>query len=214
MLPKGPFLQDTLEICVLLEGDIFIHISTKRIINLKCNLFYHAPFIRKGQYYYKIPCEVGHWRSKLQFSFKITHQLTLFCYTYHMLQSLQWRHNEHDGVLNHQPYDCSLNRLFRRRSKRTSKLRGTGLCAVNSPGWVNSPHKWPVTRTMFPFDDVIMYPSLKLFLLMLSNSFHEHFTSQGETPMLSKTSGIFCSHLHCSFRTPLEIWLAFNMYIM
>ena len=22
---------------------------------------------------------------------------------------------------------------------------------------VNSPHKWPVTRTMFPFDDVIMY---------------------------------------------------------
>ena len=23
---------------------------------------------------------------------------------------------------------------------------------------VNSPHKWPVTRKMFPFDDVIMYP--------------------------------------------------------
>ena len=23
-------------------------------------------------------------------------------------------------------------------------------------GPVNSPHKWPVTRTMFPFDDVIM----------------------------------------------------------
>ena len=26
----------------------------------------------------------------------------------------------------------------------------------NSPGPVNSPHKWPVTRKMFPFDDVIM----------------------------------------------------------
>ena len=25
-----------------------------------------------------------------------------------------------------------------------------------SPGPVNSPHKWPVTRKMFPFDDVIM----------------------------------------------------------
>ena len=25
-------------------------------------------------------------------------------------------------------------------------------------GPVNSPHKWPVTRKMFPFDDVIMYP--------------------------------------------------------
>ena len=42
----------------------------------------------------------------------------------------------------------------RRRSKKTSKLRVTGLCAVNSP--VNSPHKGTVTRKMFPFDDVIM----------------------------------------------------------
>ena len=25
-------------------------------------------------------------------------------------------------------------------------------------GPVNSPHKWPVTRKMFPFDDVFMYP--------------------------------------------------------
>ena len=24
---------------------------------------------------------------------------------------------------------------------------------------VNSPHKWPVTPKMFPFDDVIMYPN-------------------------------------------------------
>ena len=67
---------------------------------------------------------------------------------------LQWRHNEHDGVSNHQLHDCLLNRLFRRRSKKTSKLRVTGLCAGKSP--VNSPHKWPVTRKMFPFDDVIM----------------------------------------------------------
>ena len=47
---------------------------------------------------------------------------------------LQWRHNGHDSVSNHQPYDCLLNRLFRRRSKKTSKLRVTGLCAGNSPG--------------------------------------------------------------------------------
>ena len=51
---------------------------------------------------------------------------------------------------------CLLNRLFRRRSKKTSKLCVTGLCVGNSPGPVNSPHKWPVTRKMFPFDDVIM----------------------------------------------------------
>ena len=42
------------------------------------------------------------------------------------------------------------------RSKKTSKLRVTGLCVGNSPGPVNSPHKGPVPRKMFPFDDVIM----------------------------------------------------------
>ena len=36
---------------------------------------------------------------------------------------------------------------LRRRSKKTSKFRVTGL---------NSPHKGPVTRIFFPFDDVIM----------------------------------------------------------
>ena len=63
-----------------------------------------------------------------------------------------WR----DSVSNHQPHYCLLNRLFRRRSKKTSKLRVTGRCAGNSPGPVNSPYKWPVTRKRFPFDDVIM----------------------------------------------------------
>ena len=75
-------------------------------------------------------------------------------------KSLWWRHNDHDSVSNHQPHECLLNRLFRRRSKKTSKLRVTGLCVGNSPGPVNSPHKGPVTRKMFPFDDVIMCPSL------------------------------------------------------
>ena len=51
---------------------------------------------------------------------------------------LQWRHNGHDGVSNHQPHDCLLSRLFRRRSKKKTKLRVTGL------------------YVMFPFDDVIM----------------------------------------------------------
>ena len=49
------------------------------------------------------------------------------------LITLRWRHNGHDGVSNHQPHDCLLKRLFRRRSKKTSKLRVTGLCEGNSP---------------------------------------------------------------------------------
>ena len=47
--------------------------------------------------------------------------------------SLPWHHNEYDGISNHQPNDWLLNRLFRHRSKKTSKLRVTGLCAGNSP---------------------------------------------------------------------------------
>ena len=48
--------------------------------------------------------------------------------------SLRWRHNGCDSVSNHQPHHFLLNRLFRRRSKKTSKLRVTGLCAGNSTG--------------------------------------------------------------------------------
>ena len=47
--------------------------------------------------------------------------------------SLQWRHNRRDGVSNLRPHHCLFNRLFGRTSKRTSKLRVTGLCAGNSP---------------------------------------------------------------------------------
>ena len=76
------------------------------------------------------------------------------------IQPLLWRHNGHSGVSNHQPHDSLLNRLFRRRPKKTSKLRVTGLCAGNYPGTGEFHHKWPVTRKMFPFDDVIMYIDL------------------------------------------------------
>ena len=47
--------------------------------------------------------------------------------------TLQWHHNERDGVSCHQPHHCLLNYLFRLRSKKTSELRVTGLWAGNSP---------------------------------------------------------------------------------
>ena len=59
---------------------------------------------------------------------------------YTVKTTLQWWHNEHNGVSYHQLHDCLLNRLFTRRSK-----------------WpLNSPHKGPVTWKMFPCDDIIM----------------------------------------------------------
>ena len=43
-------------------------------------------------------------------------------------------HNGCDSISNHQSHDRLLNRLFRCRSKKTSKLHVTGLCAGNTPG--------------------------------------------------------------------------------
>ena len=44
-----------------------------------------------------------------------------------------------DGVSGHQRLDCLLNRLFRHKSKKASKLRVNGLCEGNSPVAVEFP---------------------------------------------------------------------------
>ena len=49
--------------------------------------------------------------------------------------------------------------VYSGRSKKTSKLRVTGLCAGNSPVTGEFPAQRPVTRKMLTFDDVIMSPS-------------------------------------------------------
>ena len=64
------------------------------------------------------------------------------CYFGITWNSLQWRYNVSDGVANHQPHDCSLNRVFRRRSNKTSNLRVTGLCEGNSPVTGEFPSQW------------------------------------------------------------------------
>ena len=80
----------------------------------------------------------------------------LFCCGWHwsslpislgLLQSLQRRHNERDGISNHQPHHCLHNGLFRPRSKKTSKLSVTGLCAGNSPVTGEFPGDRWISRT-------------------------------------------------------------------
>ena len=63
-----------------------------------------------------------------------------------MRSPLQWRHNMHDGVSNHQPHDCLLNRLFRRRSKKTSQVPSLAFVRGIHRWPVKSLHKGPVTR--------------------------------------------------------------------
>ena len=71
-------------------------------------------------------------------------------------KSLQWRHNGLDSVWNHQPhvYSSVYSGADQRKHQSSASLtfvRGI----LRRP--VNSPHKGPVTRKMFPFDDIIMY---------------------------------------------------------
>ena len=70
--------------------------------------------------------------------------------------TLRWRHNDCGGVSNHQPHDCLLNRIFGRISKEHQSSASLAFVREIHRGPVNFPHKWPVTRKMFPFDDVIM----------------------------------------------------------
>ena len=58
----------------------------------------------------------------------------------------QWRHNQRDSVSNRRCLDYLLDRLFRHRSKKASKLRVTGLCEGIHQWPVNSLHQRPVTR--------------------------------------------------------------------
>ena len=58
----------------------------------------------------------------------------VYRYQFFYRLSLRWRHSGRDCVSNHQSRECLLSCLIRRRSKKTLKLRVTGLCAGNSPG--------------------------------------------------------------------------------
>ena len=78
--------------------------------------------------------------------------------------------NERDGFSNHRRLECWLNRLFRRRSKKRSKLRVTGLCEGNPPMAGGFPSQRQVTWKMFPFDDVVI-----LILLYQQDYINQHW---------------------------------------
>ena len=80
---------------------------------------------------------------------------------------LQWRHNERDGVSNHQRLHCLLNCWIKENIKAP---RHWSLWGEFAGGTVNSPHKWPVTWKMFPLDDVIMLIAMKIFQSIASVS--------------------------------------------
>ena len=70
--------------------------------------------------------------------------------------ALQWRNYESLCFSNHRRLDCLFHRLFRRSSKKTSKLRVTGLCEGNPLVAVWFPSQRASNAEMFPFGDVIL----------------------------------------------------------
>ena len=83
-------------------------------------------------------CHLDTWKqtSEKFWSKDMKLSLQIVCWKYGLQNgsySLQWHHNGHNGISNHQPHDCLLNRLFRRRSKKTSKLHVSGLYVGNAP---------------------------------------------------------------------------------
>ena len=48
-------------------------------------------------------------------------------------RSLKWRHNGGDGVSNHQPHDCLLNRLFYRDQRKHRSSASLAFVLGNSP---------------------------------------------------------------------------------
>ena len=72
-----------------------------------------------------------------------------------MHTALEWRYNERDPVSHHRRLDCLPKRLFRRTSKKTSKLHINDIVKVIDRWPMNFPHKRPVTLIKLPFDGVI-----------------------------------------------------------
>ena len=81
-------------------------------------------------------------------------------FQYGGMHSLEWRHNEPDGVSNHQPHDCLLNRNS--DSDQRKDQSSASLAFVRGFHWwpVNSPQKEPGKRKLFPFDDVILLTNI------------------------------------------------------
>ena len=118
--------------------------------------------------------------------------------------SLQWHHNQHDSVTNHRRLDCLLNRLFRRGSKKISTLRVDGIVRRIHLSPLDSPYKSPVTRKLFPFDDVIIV----LFSLRPDHSMDDinHSVSKGRLCKIATHDCIYLLQIIIWYRFGPKIW--------
>ena len=93
-------------------------------------------------------------------SHKIT---TVITYPHPNLSSLQWRHNEREGISNHPCPDCLLIRLFRRRSRKHQRSA--------SLAFVRGIHRWPVDTRCCGHQIGLIYFIQYFQLVFLWNAF-------------------------------------------
>ena len=111
--------------CILQNTDIYIMLAIKfpELVAFAYLLFFFSLNLYKNRKRGRCRCQCNDSSVDLKVSSHLkAHRGTNF--------TLQWRHDERDGVSN---LNCLFNRLFRRRSKKTLNLRVTGLCDGNSP---------------------------------------------------------------------------------
>ena len=129
--------------------------------------------------------------------------------------TLQWRHNEHGGVSNHQLHESLLNRLFG-NIKAPRQLP----FVWEIHRWpVNSPHKGPVTRKMFPFEDVIMrLDSPKLFTNRTTWVSHMHdLLIYANSIIISEMNVLTWFHhytTHCSITCVISFVVIFSCLLL
>ena len=123
-----------------------------------------ASTVRRN-YHHRPYCKLSFWQPPMRIPDKFVSNKAQWCVnSSHKVvkkdaEALQWRHYEHEMVPNHQPRDYLLNSLFRHRWKKSSASLAFVWGIHQWP--VNSPDIGPVTRKMFPFDDVIMECNIK-----------------------------------------------------
>ena len=110
--------------------------------------------------------------------------------------TLQWRHNERDGVSKHRRLDCLPNLLFGHGSKKTSKHQSSASLA-----FVRGIHRWPV-NSPGPVITVARYRYTTHFYSVWPSSFSFHIikevSEQGQPggPRLPLMSA-FCPPTQC-----------------
>ena len=109
-------------------------------------------------------------------------------------------------------HDCLLNRLFRRRSKKTSKLHVTGLCAGNSPGTGEFP-----TQMASYVEDVSIWWRHHETSHISWSIVHMHYACKIPSCHLNRTASLLtctCTHLRYSLKDKINIVCAFLLDII